>query len=415
MNAHTTSHPRTTLRRKAVAISAGLLIAVGSTIATTAQAADQVGSSASFPPEPGATLAGDLILWQGEVLANKTTNGFSVFTTTGASGASPIAAGVVKTMSTFNGLLIWIEGTTVKTANPGGTVTTLGSVPAGSDSLKAVGSQLWISKPGGIDRYTPTASALGGATALAGTFNPASKLRMAIGADSNVWVIESNPAAGGVDTLTRWSASAATQVGATTNFANSAANPSAIVAGPDSAAWIVEPGINSIARVEAGGSIVEFALPGGANPEGIVSGPDNGVWVAENGLNNLARISFASNTFTRTAYSAPSAFGMKGLVVGGDNNIWAAGTNANKVAKFGTTPLATTTTTTTTIAAATTTTTTTLPATTTQPPTTPPVPPTVTGTIPPPPSKRVCIKSVTKRVKVKGKIVKTKVCTKYKK
>jgi hypothetical protein len=414
MNAHTTPYPRTTLRRKAVAVSAGLLIAVASTMATTARAADQVGSTAAFPPEPGATLAGDLILWQGEILANKATNGFSVFTTNGASGASPIAAGIVKTMSTFNGLLIWIEGTTVKTANPGGTVVTLGTVPAGSDSLRAVGTQLWISKPGGIDRYAPTPTALGGATALAGTFNPASKLRMAIGADTNVWVIESNPAAGGVDTLTRWSASAATQVGATTNFANSAANPSAIVAGPDSAAWIVEPGINSVARVEAGGSIVEFALPGGANPEGIVSGPENGVWVAENGLNNLARLSFANNTFTRVAYSAPSAFGMKGLAVGADNNIWAAGTNANKVAKFGTTPLATTTTSasTTTIAATTTAaTTTTLPATTTTlAPAT--IPPTVSGTIP---AKRVCIKTVTKRVKVKGKTVKTKVCTKYKK
>lgn len=405
---------RITYRRAwlGAAVAACTAVALALPSPSPVSAADSVGTVTSFAPEAGAVLAGDITVWQNELLVNKTAPGYTAFNLTGAPGVSPIAAGIVKASIVFNGQLLWLDSTnTIKTANAGGVVTMLGTVPAGSDSMIAVGSQLWVSRAGAIDRYTPGAT-LGGATTLPATFGATSILRMVIGPDNNVWVIEKNPAVGGVDTITRWSPATATAVGSTFNLANSSADPIAVAAGSDNAVWIVEAGTNAIGRLDTNLAFAEFALPAGASAQSIVRGPDGAVWLTESALNNVARLTFSAGVFTRTPYPAPSSFGLKNLTVGPDGNIWAVGTIANRVARFGTLAPTTTTTTPTTLPA------TTLPATTVPPTTTAApvtVPPTAAPTAPPltAPPTRKCIKSSRRRTRVNGKLVTRTVCTKY--
>lgn len=407
------------VRTAAVAVSSlGLLAGIALVDADGAGAADVVGTLTSITPDASTTaLNGEAIVWQGEILANRNyvaPSGYVAFTMAGAAAPSPIATvGVVKTSAIFGSLLTWISGTTVYTANPGGTVTALtGAVPATADSILAVGNDLWISRAGGVDRYTPTAAALGAGTALPGTFAATSILRMAVGPDNNVWVIEKNP---GVDTLTRWTPAGAA-VGAALNFPSSAADPIALALGSDGAMWVVEGGNNSVARIDGSFVLTELPLPAGAAPLMVANGP-GGVWVTESGLNNVSRISFSAGSFTRLPFAAPSSFGLRSVVLGPDGNMWAVGSIANKMAKFGTTIPTTTTTTiaTTTTAAPTTTVVATTAAPTTAAPTTaaPTAPPTTQAPAPAT-KKKVCIKSAKKKVKVGKKFVTQTVCTKYK-
>ncbi len=389
------------------AVAAVAALAVTALTVGAAHAADPVNSINSYTADPGAVLGGKLISWQGEVLANRNLNGFTAFSAAGVASPSPINAGApVKTMGLFSGLLAWIDtANNVKTSNPGGTVANLGPVNATANALLGVGTQLWVARAGGIDRYAPSGS-LGGASTI--TLAAGAVVEMAIGPDANIWVVEKN---GGVDMLTKWSPIGA-PVGAAFNFANSGADPVAIAAGPDNAVWVVLGGTNSVARFDAGGSYAEFALPGGAVPTGIAAGSD-GMWLVENGLNNVSKLTFAGGVFTRTAYAAPSAFGLKGIIIGPDANVWTVGTNVNRMGRFGTVSPTTTATTSTTIAAATTTSTTTLPPAPTLPPTTakPFTQPVATKA---PAKKKVCTKYVKRRVKVKGKYVTRSVCSRYK-
>ncbi len=393
-------------RRTRVAAAATALAITALTVGT-AQAADPVNSINSYTADPGATLAGKLISWQGEILANRNLNGFTAFSAAGVATPSPINAGApVKTMGLFNGLLAWVDtANNVKTSNPGGTVVNLGPVSATANSLLGVGTQLWVARAGGIDRYAPSSS-LGGASTI--TLSAGAAVELAIGADGNVWVVEKNA---GVDMLTRWSPIGA-PVSTAFNFANSGADPAALALGPDNAMWVVLAGTNSVARFDANGSYAEFALPGGAVPGAIAAGSD-GMWLIENGLNNVSKLTFSGGAFTRTAYAAPSAFGLRGIAIGPDANVWTVGTNVNRMGRFGTLSPTTTTTTSTTIAATTTTTTSTLPPAPTLPPTTakPLTQPVTTKAAA---KKRVCTKYVKRRVKVKGKFVTQSVCTRYK-
>ncbi len=409
------THSRS-LRTRTVGTIAGATFLVGSLgLHSTVRAADPVGSVSSFAPEAGATLTGTLIPWQGEILAAKAApGGFSAFNvTTGAAAPSPLApVGVAKSPVVFSGLLAWIDSTAniVRTANAGGTVTALTGSVAGYDSMVAVGADLWLSKPGGIDKFTPNLStaALGAASPV-GTFAVASVMRMAIGPDGNVWVVEKGT---GVDTLNRFTP-AGVLVGSPTNFASNSADPTAIVLGPDNAMWVIQSGLTSVARFETTLAKADFVLPAGSSLTSLASASDGGVWLTETASNNVARLSYANGAFTRVAYLAPSAFGLKDVAAGPDGNVWAVGTVANRVAKFGTVLP------TTTIAA----TTTTAPTTTIAAPTTTvaPAPTTTiaTTTIPAPTTTVIkgtvyrCAKSARKRVKVGKKYVFKVVCTKF--
>jgi streptogramin lyase len=398
------ANPRRRMRVYAAIASLSLVAATGVAL-SPAGAADTVGTVYNYAPDGTSVLAGDLVSWNGEVLANRTTPGFTAFNVGGTASNSPIATGApVKFMAVFGPNLLWVDNTgAVKSSNPGGTVTNLGTIPVAIDSMIVVGAQVWFTRPGGIDRYQPSASSLGGNSPLALT-TPTAIPRLALGADGNVWAVERNP--GGVDVLTRWTTQGAA-VGTPYNFTNSGVDPIGIAAGPDGGMWVLLGGTNSIARLDNNLLYSESALPAGATPRALIAGPDGAIWVTENGLNNVSRWTWNAGSFSRSATAAPSAFGLQKLIVGPDANIWAVGTNANRMGKFGTiSPTTTTTsTTTTTVVAAT------LPATTLAPATTAvTVPPTIKA----PATRRVCTKTAKKRVKVNGRFVLRSVCTRYK-
>jgi hypothetical protein len=400
------------------ALVAGASLAAGVlTTSLPAGAADPLGSATAYGPEAGAVLNGGIVLWQGEMLATRgAPGGFSAFNIGGAAAASPLApAGVVKSPVSFGTLLAWIDSTAnqVRVANAGGSVSALTGSVTGYDSMMAVGNDLWLSKTGAVEKFTPnlTTNVLGIPTAV-GTFSATSTMRMAVGPDGNVWIVEKSA---GVDTLTRFSP-AGVIVGAPTNFPSNSADPSAIVLGQDQAMWVIQSGLNSIARFDATLTKAELALPAGSGVSSIAAGP-TGVWITETALNNASWLTFTGGAFTRNAYPAPSSFGLKDIALGADGNMWAVGTIANKIAKFGTVAPTTTTTAppTTTIAV-----TTTGAPTTTAAPITTVAPTTAVPTTLAPPTTIIkgdvyrCVKSARKRVKVGKKFVFKVVCTKFK-
>ncbi len=401
MKLHT---PQSFGKRAAASVASLCVGAALLATANSAGAADALGTVAAFAPESGAALNGGLISWQNEVLATKGgTGGFTAFnTSTGAAASSPLTpTGVVKSPIVFNNLLTWIDSTAnvVRTANPGGTVTALTGSVAGYDTMIAVGNDLWLTKPGGVDKFTPNLStnALGGATTVGG-FLLSSTLRAAVGPDGNVWVIEKGA---GVDRLFRFNPAGASL--GSLNFSTDGDDPTAIALGADGAMWVVLSGAGKVARFETNLARTDINATG----IGVVIAGPGGAWVTEPAQNNIARLTFAAGTITRTPFSAPSSFGLRDLIVGSDGNIWAAGSVANRVAKFGTvaptttapTSTSTTTIAPTTVAVTTTTTTTTLPAT---------VPPTVKAA----PVRR-CVKTARRRVKVGKKFVTKTVCIRY--
>ncbi len=412
---------RKKISTRTAALVAGIALTAG-VLDTAARAADPLGSATAFGPEAGAVLNGGLVSWQGEMLATRGgAGGFSAFTVgSGAAAASPLApAGVAKSPATYGSLLAWIDSTAnlVRVANAGGSVSALTGSVVGYDSMIAVGNDLWLTKTGAVEKFTPnlTTNVLGIPTAV-GTFAATSTMRMAVGPDGNVWIVEKSA---GVDTLTRFSPAGAI-VGSPTNFPSNSADPSAIVLGQDQGMWVIQSGLNSVARFDAALAKAELALPSGSGVSSIAAGP-TGVWITETALNNASWLTFVGGAFTRTAYPAPSSFGLKDIALGADGNMWAVGTVANKIAKFGTVaPTTTTAAPTTTIAVTTTGAPTTTAAPTTVAPTTA-VPTTAVPTTLAPPTTIIkgtvyrCTKTVRRRVKVGKKFVFRVVCTKFKK
>jgi hypothetical protein len=401
----------------AVAVAALAAITAATLVPTpAANAADPTGTVTAYAPEGASVLKGDVLVWQNQLLATRNAGGFTAFDLNGTASASPIAAGVVKAYTTFGSLLAWVEGVSLKTSNAGGTVTGLlgAPIPAASDSILAVGAELWIGRPGAIDRYTPTATAYPAAVALPGPFT--GTVRMTIGPDNNIWVIDST---GAVDTLSRWTP-AGVAVGAPLNFPNTSADPSAIAVGGDGAVWVIESGINSIARITTSLAISEYPLPVGSVPKSLIAGP-GGMWLAENGTNQVSLLTVPGGVFTRTPFTAPPSSGLQSMTVGPDGNVWAVGTLANKIAKFGTTAPTTTTTaapTTTTILSTTTVAPTTVAPTTVAPTTAAPTTAAPTTAAPPPATivivkTRVCTKFRRVRIKVGKKVTIKSTCIRY--
>ncbi|HET9392663.1 MAG TPA: hypothetical protein VFO29_03930 [Candidatus Rubrimentiphilum sp.] len=68
-------------------------------------------------------------------------------------------------------------------------------------------------------------------------------------------------------------------------------DPRAIVSGPDSALWIVEPYANKIGRVSMTGKLAEFPVPTiDSFPSDIAAGPDGSIWFIETNGNKIGRL-----------------------------------------------------------------------------------------------------------------------------
>jgi hypothetical protein len=406
-----------------------------------ANAQTQLGASTAFSAAAGVNLAppaggtSELTIWNGALITNRSlpvAGGMSSFDPgTGATSdlSTTPALGLVKSTTIFASKLTVLETPlNVKQADLGGNVTSLGAAAAGTDSILGVGTKLFATAPGVVNMYTP-AAVLGAPTALTPTpaYAATSVLRMTVGPDSNLWVVENNAGAT-ADTITRFS-----PLGVfidTHLFTNTNADPTAITSGgAEGGVWVIAGGTNSVIRFDATAvAVAQTPINGGAN--GIAKGPENSVWITENSQNNVARLTYASGSITRTAFAAPSSVGgLTAIIADGSGNMWATAVNGTpgKVLKINAItppPPTTTTTTTTTTIAATTTVATSAPTTTAAPTTTvTTAAPTTTVTTAAPttttvfvqlPPNRVCVKTGTKIIKVGKKKIKTKVCLKYK-
>ena len=379
-----------------------------------------------------ATSPGQITTFSGDLYVAQSVVGFTKVTPAGVmtnlSTDTGGAYAVVKTSAVALGQLFWVEGTNLRSYAINGTGTTyIPAVSASAASLLDVSGQLWIGRTAGVDRYTISGATLGPIATI--PLGATSSARMALGTDGNVWIVETDPAAGGIDKVTRWT-QAGGQIGATYLISNAAANPSSIARGTDGVMSITEPGVDKILRMNVDGAgnpglVAEVALPVGANPQTIVAGPDNAVWFTQKNTNNIGRI--ADGASTASAINGLSTgFGPQGMALGADANIWVSGVNGNKVAKFGTAPVPTTTTVpVTTTVVATTVPATTVPATTvpvsvsTLATTTVPVTvATTTATTVPAPVisiivTRVCVKTKTVMVRVGKKRVRRTTCLRY--
>jgi hypothetical protein len=437
MNIRTSPNKRNIRRLGYTAAVASLAAATLLPTGVGAQTASPLGASIAFSAAAGVSLAppaggiSELIIWNGSLLVARSlpaTGGMSAFDpatgTTSDLNTTP-ALGLVKSSTLFGAKLTVLETPlNVKQADLGGNVTLLGATPAGTDSILGVGTKLFATAPGAVNMYTPTA-VLGAPVALTPTpgYAATAVMRMTVGPDSNLWVVESNAGAA-ADTLTRYS-----PAGVFIDskfFANSNADPAAITSGgAEGGVWVIAGGTNSVIRFDAAANAVaETPISGGA--AGISKGPENSVWITENSQNNVSRLTFAGGSIARTAFAAPASFGLRGIISDGSTSMWAIGVNGTpgKVLKINAITPPPPTTTTTTVAPTTTVVavTTTIPTVTT---TTPPVttvattaPPTTVAVTAPPvttiaPAGRVCIKTGTKIIKVGKKKVKTRVCLKY--
>jgi hypothetical protein len=114
--------------------------------------------------------------------------------------------------------------------------------------------------------------------------------------------------------------------------------PGALVTGSDRNLWIVEPGINKIARMTPAGVVTQFSMrTSNAGLSRITPGADGALWFTEKTANKIGRITTSGAI---SEFSIPTAnSGASGIVTcttacpphGG---VWFTETTANRIGKF---------------------------------------------------------------------------------
>lgn len=112
-----------------------------------------------------------------------------------------------------------------------------------------------------------------------------------------------------------------------------AAQPNAIVAGPDGNLWFTELNGNKIARLATDGTITEFSIPtAGSGPNGIVTGPDGNLWFTEFNVNQIGRV---TTTGTFTEFAIPTSGSEPAAIENGpDGNLWVTEFAGNQIARL---------------------------------------------------------------------------------
>ncbi len=115
-----------------------------------------------------------------------------------------------------------------------------------------------------------------------------------------------------------------------------------LVAGSDGALWVLENGLNAIARVTTSGTVTPYTIPtSGSNPGFITEGSDGAVWFSETAGEKIGRLS-TSGTFTE--YAVPQAQPLKyqnpanpsGVALGSDGAVWFAENGGHAIGRVST-------------------------------------------------------------------------------
>ena len=123
-------------------------------------------------------------------------------------------------------------------------------------------------------------------------------------------------------------------VGDATSFAlASGSTPYGTVLGPDGAIWVATGAANSIARVDAKGTVTNYPMPtASSNPRFITVGSDKNLWFTEQTGNKIGRITTAGVVTefpVTTAGAEPFA-----IAPGPDGNLWFTEQVANKIGRI---------------------------------------------------------------------------------
>ncbi len=126
-------------------------------------------------------------------------------------------------------------------------------------------------------------------------------------------------------------------VGDDTSFALAAgATPFGTVLGPDGAIWVATGAANSIARVDAKGTVTNYPVPtAAATPRFITVGSDRNIWFTEQTGNKIGRITTAG-VITEFPVTTPAAEPFA-IAPGPDGNLWFTEQAANKIGRITTT------------------------------------------------------------------------------
>lgn len=123
-------------------------------------------------------------------------------------------------------------------------------------------------------------------------------------------------------------------VGDSTAFALAAgATPYGTVLGPDGAIWVATGAANSIARIDAKGTVTNYPVPtAAATPRFITVGSDKNLWFTEQTGNKIGRITTAG-VITEFSVTTPGAEPFA-IAPGPDGNLWFTEQAANKIGRI---------------------------------------------------------------------------------
>ncbi|HEY1975219.1 MAG TPA: hypothetical protein VGG89_01570 [Candidatus Baltobacteraceae bacterium] len=118
--------------------------------------------------------------------------------------------------------------------------------------------------------------------------------------------------------------------------------PNSIAAGPDGKLYLTEvstSGESSVARIATNGAILQrFALPVGSisssgTASGIASGDDGRLWIVESGINKIARMT-TDGALTQYSIPTPHA-GARNIALASDRRLWFTEFKADKIGSIG--------------------------------------------------------------------------------
>jgi streptogramin lyase len=153
---------------------------------------------------------------------------------------------------------------------------------------------------------------------------------IATGSDGNLWVL--NDGDQGQSSISVVSTSGTVE--ATYQIPTQNANPQGLVLGSDGNLWFVESGVDQIGSITPTGQITEYPIPSptvnegdsadpdpetvAADPTALVEGPDGAIWFTESSGQAIGRITTAG---VLTQIATPG-LQPNSIAVGSDGNIW---------------------------------------------------------------------------------------------
>jgi streptogramin lyase len=223
-------------------------------------------------------------------------------------------------------------------STPVGPLSALGRMtPGGAFLPDLVGfpSQYVIAGPGGTIWFADTIDTTNlveaipatGSVLLAGLAIPTNSTRgMTVGADGNIWIIESHGGTGPAMV-----ARIAPPGGIKEFPVATSGDLNGITAGPDGNIWFTDAGQNEIGRITLAGAITKFPIPTPASgPDGITTGADGNLWFTERVANKIASITPAGVVSELGCALTPGA-GPTSIASGADGNVWFTETAAGNL------------------------------------------------------------------------------------